>query len=214
MVLTTSLKEEQWQAASNLAIALVNSQDEINPKKQTITTELNRIIAYLRACQSQGKTPQLSNYLTALIKNGESIGHGKENTKYYEAIKEAGDKHLKDYLNGEEILTILGWSCRLMRYYQNGGPVGEVREQVSARQEKAKVIRQSQSFSVGQIVDAKVTKKTKEKQVVSYKIEGQGTLPEYRCPVFKKLQLEQVVKVEITRMKGKKVKNVKYAGPA
>lgn len=209
---TVNLTDRQWQAAHNFAMTLVESQGEIQSSSKGITTELNRAIAYLRACQSKQKPGQLLNYLTAFIKNGDSVGYSRNNKEYSQCIKDACNEHLKEYLDSGEILAILGWSCRLMRYYQNGGPIGEISPQKSAREIEIEAANRSQSFNLGQIIDAKVTNKTDKKKKVTYKIAGAIKLTENNSKGFDKVSEGQAVKVRVVKLENGKVKKVKYAG--
>lgn len=209
---TVNLSERQWQAAHNFAMSLVESQGEINSSSKGITTELNRAIAYLRACRSKQKPIQLLNYLTAFIKNGDRVGHGRNNKEYSQCIKDACEKYLEKYLDSEEILPILAWSCRLMRYYQNGGPIGEISPQQSARQMEIEAANRSLSFSLGQVIDAKVTKKTDKKKKVTYEIAGAIKLTENNSKGFGEVIEGQVVKVQVVKLENGKVKKVKYVG--
>lgn len=207
-----NLTEHQWQAAHNFAMSLVENQGEIQSTSKGITTELNRAIAYLRACRSKQKPIQLLNYLTAFVKNGDSVGHGRNNKEYSQCIKEACKQHLEEYLDSKEILEILGWSCRLMRYYQNGGPIGEISPQQSARQMEIEAANRSLSFSLGQVIDAKVTKKTDQRKKVTYEIAGAIKLTENNSKGFGEVTEGQAVKVKVVKLENGKVKKVKYVG--
>lgn len=189
------LTQEQWQAAERFAKALVKEQkkinEEIKQKNNSITTELNKIIAYLRACRLQQKQPQLLNYLTVLIENGGNFGHGNNNQEYYQCIYNACRQYLQKYLDEKDILKILGWSCRLMRYFQSGGFIEE------------------KIYEEGEIIDATVTKKTETKKKITYNIAGKYTIPEYKCKCFEQIFVDMKVKVKVTRVEDGKIKQVK-----
>lgn len=192
-----SLTEKQWEKAHNIAQFLVKENADVN--------EFSKAIAYLRNAVDRERTDAISRffkYLKTLVSSGRQIGHSGKTTDYYRSI----DKACSDYLKGFQgdastLLQILGWASRLMRYYKEAGPIGEIAAPVveSARQvEIAKAI-SSHNFAIGQIVEAKVTAVKGNK--VTYEILGTIRLTEKEPKKAQSLSEGREVKVEVLDLK-------------
>jgi hypothetical protein len=207
-LVTESLTENQWEIAHAIAQTLVKEQTDVN--------ELGKAIAYLRNAVNQNQADANSRffkYLKTLVGNGRQIGHSGKTTDYYRSIDKACSDCLKGFQgDASTLLQILGWASRLMRYYKEAGPIGEVVAPVveSARQvEIAKAIG-SHEFAVGQIVEAKVTAVKGNK--VTYEILGTIRLTEKEPKKAQSLSEGQTVKVEILDLKEDgSPKKVKYS---
>ena len=127
---TDSLTENQWTTAHAIAKTLVLEDADVN--------ELRKAISYLRNYVSPNQSGRkFFDYLKTLTKNGRSIGHSRKTSKYYETIETTCTEYLKAYEDDAIVmLQILGWVARLMQYYKNSGPIGEISPPVieSARQ--------------------------------------------------------------------------------
>ncbi|NQE35129.1 hypothetical protein [Microcoleus asticus] len=196
-LVTESLTENQWGIAHAIAQTLVKEQTDVN--------ELGKAIAYLRNAVNQNQADANSRffkYLKTLVGNGRQIGHSSKTTDYYRSIDKACSDCLKGFQgDASTLLQILGWASRLMRYYKEAGPIGEVVTPVveSARQvEIAKAIG-SHEFAIGQIVEAKVTAVKGNK--VTYEILGTIRLTEKKPKKAQSLSEKQMVKVEILDLK-------------
>ena len=208
-LVTESLTDKQWEIAHAIAQTLVKEQTDVN--------ELGKAIAYLRNAVNQDRADANSRffkYLKTLVGNGRQIGHSGKTTDYYRSIDKACSDCLKGFQgDASTLLQILGWASRLMRYYKEAGPIGEVVPPVveSARQvEIAKAIG-SHEFAVGQIVEALVTAVKGNK--VTYEILGTIRLTEKEPKKAQSLSEEQTVKVEILDIKEDgSPKKVKCAG--
>ncbi len=208
-LVTESLTENQWEIAHAIAQTLVKEQTDVN--------ELGKAIAYLRNAVNQDRSDANSRffkYLKTLVGNGRQIGHSGKTTDYYRSIDKACSDCLKGFQgDASTLLQILGWASRLMRYYKEAGPIGEVVAPVveSARQvEIAKAIG-SHEFAVGQIVEAKVTAVKGNK--VTYEILGTIRLTEKEPKKAQSLSEGQTVNVEILDIKEDgSPKKVKCAG--
>jgi hypothetical protein len=208
-LVTESLTENQWKIAHAIAQSLVKEQTDVN--------ELGKAIAYLRNAVNQNQADANSRffkYLKTLVGNGRQIGHSGKTTDYYRSIDKACSDCLKGFQgDASTLLQILGWASRLMRYYKEAGPIGEVVTPVveSARQvEIAKAIG-SHEFAVGQIVEAKVTAVKGNK--VTYEILGTIRLTEKEPKKAQSLSKGQTVKVEILDIKEDgSPKKIKCAG--
>lgn len=207
-LVTESLTESQWEIARAIAQTLVKEQTDVN--------ELGKAIAYLRNAVNQDRADANSRffkYLKTLVGNGRQIGHSSKTTDYYRSIDKACSDCLKGFQgDASTLLQILGWASRLMRYYKEAGPIGEVVTPVveSARQvEIAKAIG-SHEFAIGQIVEAKVTAVKGNK--VTYEILGTIRLTEKEPKKAQSLSEGQTVKVEILDIKEDgSPKKVKYS---
>ena len=208
-LVTESLTENQWVIAHAIAQTLVKEQTDVN--------EFGKAIAYLRNAVNQNQADANSRffkYLKTLVGNGRQIGHSGKTTDYYRSIDKACSDCLKGFQwDASTLLQILGWASRLMRYYKEAGPIGEVVTPVveSARQvEIAKAIG-SHEFAVGQIVEAKVTAVKGNK--VTYEILGTIRLTEKEPKKAQSLSQGETVKVEILDIKEDgSPKKVKCAG--
>jgi hypothetical protein len=196
-LVTESLTDNQWGIAHAIAQNLVKEQTDVN--------ELGKAIAYLRNAVNQNQadaTSRFFKYLKTLVGNGRQIGHSDKTTDYYRSIDKACSDCLKGFQgDASTLLQILGWASRLMRYYKEAGPIGEVVTPVveSARQvEIAKAIG-SHEFAVGQIVEAKVTAVKGNK--VTYEILGTIRLTEKEPKKAQSLSEGQTVKVELLDIK-------------
>jgi len=196
-LVTESLTDKQWEIAHAIAQTLVKEQTDVN--------ELGKAITYLRNAVNQDRADANSRffkYLKTLVGNGRQIGHSGKTTDYYRSIDKACSDCLKGFQgDASTLLQILGWASRLMRYYKEAGPIGEVVAPVveSARQvEIAKAIG-SHEFAVGQIVEAKVTAVKGNK--VTYEILGTIRLTEKEPKKAQSLSEGQVVKVEVLDLK-------------
>lgn len=193
--LTESLSEVQWQIAHAIAQTLVKENTDVN--------ELGKAIAYLRTYANQENAGvRFFDYLKTLVRNGRQIGHSQRTSEYYENIERTCSQYLKAYQDQVVImLQILGWASRLMRYYENAGPIGEITAPVmeSARQAEIAEAISSHDFAVGQVLDATVTAIKGNK--VTYEILGTIKLTEKEPKKANSLSESQKVKVEILDLK-------------
>ncbi|MEQ9669527.1 hypothetical protein [Coleofasciculus sp. G2-EDA-02] len=198
MVITEDLTENEWKIARAIAQTLVQADTDAN--------ELGKAIAYLRNYAHQDGT-KLFDYLKTLVRNGRQIGHSKRTSDYYQAIENTCNQYLRAYQDHPSVvLHILGWSYRLMRYYQNAEPVGE-----SARQAEIAEVVSTHDFRVGQILDATVTAIKGNK--VTYTILETIKLTEKEPKKAKSLFEGQTVKVEVVALKEDgSLKKVKCVG--
>lgn len=199
MLETIELKEIHWQAAHAVAIELV--------KNETDPNELSKAVSYLSAYgERQDAGTKFFSYLITLAKNGDRIGHSKKTIEYYSKIEAACQKHLKAYQNNVPVLLqILGWVVRLMRYYKDAVPMGELNAIETAapieseRQAEIAEVLASQEFTVGQQLNAMITSIKGNK--VTYEILGAIKLTQKEPKLAGQLKEEQTVKVEIVELK-------------
>lgn len=194
-----SLTEAESQRAHNLAITLV--------KKETDVNELGKAIAYLRSIVNQpDAAKRFFKYLKTLVTNGRQIGHSGRTTDYYRNIEQACNQHLQsEQLGASDMLKILGWAMRLMRYYKTT-PIDDItvpsipeQEQVSERQAEIAQVLQSQKFEIDQILDATVLSIKGNK--VTYEILGTVKLTEKEPKKATSLKEGEITKVKVITLK-------------
>jgi hypothetical protein len=195
MLVTENLTDIQWQIAHAIAQTLVKENTDVN--------ELGKAIAYLRAYSDRENAgSRFFDYLKTLAKNGRHIGHSQRTSDYYDSIEKACSQYLKAYKNDvAAMLQILGWAARLMRYYANAGPVGEITAPIidSARQAEIAEVISGHNFAIGQILEATVTAVKGNK--VTYEILGTIKLTEKEPKKAQSLSQGQTIKVEILDLK-------------
>ena len=197
---TENLTDEQWNIAHGIAKGLTEEKTDVN--------ELKKVISYLRDFINRDKAgAKFFVYLEIVEKNGKKIGHSDQTIESYRQIKKVCKEHLKKFEdNSLVMLTILGWASRLMQYYKVT-PVGETVDnsshisepQISQRQQKREESKKVHQFKVGDILDAKVTKKSKGNKV-TYEVE---TIPytEKEPKNFEDIPENETVKVEVKSLK-------------
>lgn len=189
-----SLTDAQWEIAHAIAQTLVKENTDVN--------ELGKAVAYLRAFVNQpDATSRFFKYLKTLVSNGRQIGHSSKTIDYYRSIEKACSDYLKTVQDAYTILQILGWVSRLMRYYKDASPIGEIQPPSveSARQVEIIKVAKSQEFKVDQILEATVTKITGNK--VTYEILGTIKLTEKEPKKASSLHEAQTVQVKIAALK-------------
>ncbi|MBF2063626.1 MAG: hypothetical protein IGS39_04225 [Calothrix sp. C42_A2020_038] len=194
-----SLTETESQRAHNLAITLVQKDTDVN--------ELGKVIAYLRSIVNQpdaGK--RFFKYLKTLVTNGKQIGHSGSTIDYYRNIEQACSQHLHEQLGAEDMLKILGWAMRLMRYY-NTSSVEEIRTlppiptqpEISGRQIEIAAVSKLQKFELDQILEATVLSVKGNK--VTYEILGTVKLTEKEPKKATSLKEGETAKVKVIALK-------------
>lgn len=204
MQATTDLTSTQWQVADAIARQLVLADTDAN--------ELRKAIAYLRAYldrEEAGK--KFFDYLNTLARNGNRIGHSQRTRSYLENIAQICQQYLENYKdNAPVMLQVLGWAARLMQYYKEAGPIGEIPqpEIQSEREAEIQAASAAQSFQVGQKLDAVVVAIKGNK--VTYEILGVIRLTEKEPKKASSLLDGQQVEVAVTGLREDgSLKNVK-----
>jgi hypothetical protein len=199
----TSLSDNQWKVAHAIAQQLVLNEADAN--------ELGKAIAYLRAFKDKPDAGKgFFKYLQTLSNNGQTIGHSKKTSGYYETISKVCNESLREYQDDPAAMQeILGWGFRLMRYYKNAVPTGELN--AIATQSAAEPIvceRQAEiaqkvenlDLKVGQQVEATV-KGIKGNKVTYYIHKTTQTLSPKEPKHYKNLSEDQTVTVEIVELR-------------
>lgn len=206
---TENLTDPQWDIAHAIAKALVKTNTDVN--------ELKKVISYLRAFLNRPNAgSQFFLYLKVLVKNGKEIAHSNKSSEYYRSINQACSQHLKNYQEHPlVILTILGWAARLMQYYKVS-PVGESvnantisKPVIPERKKKIEHLKKTHQFQEGNILEAKVIKKSQGNKV-TYEIEG-IKYQEKEPKNFDLIPENQTVKVEIKSLKDdRSINHIKF----
>ncbi|WP_414754255.1 hypothetical protein [Anabaena sp. CCY 9910] len=224
---TYSLTEYESQIAHNIARILAEEQINLNRQSKSnsdgIKTELEKTIAYLYAKIHQDESKSNNNllaslfiYLDCLIKYGKQVGHTGNIPKYYESIHSACEQYFDiKQDDATRVLTILGWSARLIRFYKQKIESGEVLPAItpvvkSTPETKSQTITNpSQKFEIDQILNAIVVKINGNK--VSYQVENILIPNEKEPKQVKNLREKQTIKVKVTAIKEDgSIKHVKY----
>jgi hypothetical protein len=219
------LTEYESQVAHYVAQILAEEQISINKIKDAkdgIKTELEKIITYLYAKTNNHENKSKNNpvddlfdYLNHLVKYGKQVGHTDNTIKYDEYILDV----CYQYFDSKQdkaitVLTILGWSARLFKFYKQKiesgeelPPIQAVTRPTSKTQNIA--IEASSNFQIEQIIDATVIKINGIK--VSYQVGNIFIRNEKEHKYATKLKEKQNVKVKITAINDDgSIKHVKY----
>lgn len=206
MQATRDLTSTQWQVADAIARQLVFDDADTN--------ELRKCISYLRTYSDRedaGKT--FFAYLHTLARQGNRIGHSKKTQGYLESIAQTCQTYLTDYQDDvPTMLQVLGWAARLMQYYKEAGPIGELPqpEIQSEREAEIQAVSASHDFQIGQKLKATVAGIKGNK--VTYEILGAIKLTSKEPKKAKILTEGQTTMVEVVALKEDgSLKNVRSA---
>jgi hypothetical protein len=195
MLTTTDLTSIQWQVADAIARQLVLDQSDHN--------ELRKTIAYLRAYSDRADAgKQYFDYLNTLARNGNRIGHSNQTRSYLESIVETCQRYLVAYKDDvPAMLQILGWAARLMLYYKEAGPIGELPQPPiqSEREAEIQAVSAAHRFEVGQKLEATVLSIKTNK--VTYEILGTIKLTTKEPKMAAVLTEGQITTVEVVALK-------------
>ena len=105
------MDKKQWAIAHDIAFDLVDWDTDPN--------ELGKVVAFMRRYQSGSMAKnRLMSLVQRLANSHNALIRSRQTQRFYQNIQEACEKHLYDISDTKEILIILGWSLRLMRYYR------------------------------------------------------------------------------------------------
>ena len=119
-LMDTELTDAQWKIADAIARQLVLDEVDVN--------ELRKAIAYLReTVDKEDAGKNFFDYLKTLVRHGDTIGHSKRTVGYYRSLDTICSQYLSDYqADPPRMLFLLGWAARLVKYYRDGSPTGEL----------------------------------------------------------------------------------------
>lgn len=105
------MDKKQWSIAHDIAFDLVDWGTDPN--------ELGKVVAFMRSCKGESDAKdRLMSLVQRLAGTQNALIRSRQTQRFYRNIQEACETHLYDVSDTGEILTILGWSLRLMRYYR------------------------------------------------------------------------------------------------
>lgn len=105
------MDEKRWAIAHDIAFNLVDRGTDPN--------ELGKIVAFIRRHQGDDDAKnQLVSLLQRMADSRNALIRSRQTQRFYQNIQDACQEHLRDINQPDELLLILGWSLRLMRYYR------------------------------------------------------------------------------------------------
>ena len=105
------MDKKQWSIAHDIAFDLVDWGTDPN--------ELGKVVAFMRGYKDEDDAKdRLISLVQRLAGTQNALIRSRQTQGFYRNIQEACETHLYDVSDTGEILTILGWSLRLMRYYR------------------------------------------------------------------------------------------------
>ena len=164
------MDKKQWTIAHDIAFDLVDWGTDPN--------ELGKVIAFLRRNKGDNAAKdRLMSLVQRLANSRNALIRSHQTQQFYQNIQEACQEHLRDINDTTELLRVLGWSLRLMRYYRVE-PERAVEEQRPPREQKQtpkpssvqssflKKEEEKPKFKVGDKVNAKILKNDRFKVTV------------------------------------------------
>ena len=105
------MEEKQWSIAHDIAFDLVDRGTDPN--------ELGKVIAFVRQNKAESDIKdRLTSLVQRLSNTRNALIRSRQTQRFYRNIQESFEEHLHDIEDTTELLLILGWSLRLMRYYR------------------------------------------------------------------------------------------------
>lgn len=105
------MDKKQWSIAHDIAFNLVDWDTDPN--------ELGKVVAFMRRYKGESNAKnRLISLVQRLANTRNALIRSRQTQRFYQNIQKACETHLHDVSDTGEILTILGWSLRLMRYYR------------------------------------------------------------------------------------------------
>ena len=196
------MDKRQWEIAHDIAFDLVDWGTDPN--------ELGKVIAFIRRHKGESDAKsRLMSLVQRLANTQNALIRSRQTQRFYRNIQEACQKHLRDISDTNEILTVLGWSLRLMRYYrveperaadeqrrpqeprQTPEPRSAQRQQLPKAPEKPRV-------RVGQKVNATILKKEGSQVTVQLQT-GENEELVFEGPYYPK-KVGEKVKLRVTEV--------------
>lgn len=183
-----TIDNKYLQLSHNIALALHEKQQQIEPGKKGIITELSKLISYLDSKieyntnlvqeERKLKRAKFFTYLELLAEHSDILGHSNKTPLYYEAIFEICNRYIKDYQNEPSVLIqVLAWCQRLMHYYRtlDDNEIDNLRIEIMSKKAvvPSKVIESNNSKAIA--TETSQTSKTPQKPQ-----ENKPTPPNYK----------------------------------
>ncbi|MBE9053071.1 hypothetical protein IQ243_22130 [Nostocales cyanobacterium LEGE 11386] len=205
-------EDKMWEIAYAIATQLVQEQQQIEPTKDGIRSELNKIIAYLRNTINNNLDNIGENffkYLKLLVDNSKSLKRSDKTPEYYRSIQKICNQHLLAIQsNPEAMLEVLGWSSRLFI-----AATLETFDQSAQtnRQMEIQTAAKSQNLQIGDEIEAEITRISGNK--VTYQLLNIFSKTVKEPKHYTSLKIGQIVIVEITEIENGVPKKIKYIKP-
>jgi hypothetical protein len=208
-----SLPEDQmWDTAHKITTMLVQEQQQIEPTQDSIRSELNKIVAYLRTTISNNQDNIGENffkYLKVLVDNSRNLKRSDRTPEYYRSIQKICNQHLTAIQsNPEAMIEVLGWSSRL--FIAASLETFDESTQTN-RQMEIQTAAKSQNLQIGDEIEAEITKISGNK--VTYQLLNIFSKTVKEPKHYTSLQIGQTVIVEITEIENGVPKKIKYIRP-
>ena len=189
------MDKKLWTIADDIAFELVNRGTDPN--------ELDKVIAFMRRHEADHDAKnRLMSLVQRLANSHNALIRSRQTQRYYQNLREACQEHLRGISDPTELLLILGWSLRLMRYYRIE-PKRATEEQRAPRPTpKSQPTQMSKpppqpekpKFKVGDRVNATILKKEGHKVMVRLQADTNEEIvfdaPYYPQPVGKAVKLK------------------------
>lgn len=105
------MDKKKWSIAHDIAFDLVDWDTDPN--------ELGKVVAFVRRHHDKNDAKnRLMSLVQRLARTQNALIRSRQTQRFYRNIQDACQEHLRGINDTQEILTILGWSLRLMRYYR------------------------------------------------------------------------------------------------
>ena len=105
------MDKARWSIAHDIAFELVDRGTDPN--------ELGKVIAFMRQHRNDKESKgQLMLLVQRLANSRNALIRSRQTQRFYQNIQDACEEYLRDITHSDELLLILGWSLRLMRYYR------------------------------------------------------------------------------------------------
>jgi len=102
---------EDWELAHKIASELVRKGVDVN--------ELAKVFTYLRARIAQPDAINSFWLLLGRLPKARAFVRSGRTLEYYRDIKEVCEKHIKGIKDMRQLVAILGWSVRLLKYHRS-----------------------------------------------------------------------------------------------
>ena len=189
------MDKKRWTIAHDIAFDLVDRGTDPN--------ELGKVVAFMRRHHGDNDAKnRLMSLVQRLANSRNALIRSRQTQRFYQNIQEACQEHLRGISDTTELLLILGWSLRLMRYYRVE-PKRAAEEQRAPRPmpksqptQMSKPPKQPEKpkFKTGDRVNATILKKDGTKVTVRLQTDENEEVvfeaPYYPHPVGKEVKLK------------------------
>lgn len=113
------MQQSSWELADAIALELVGRETDVNEVQKVVTH--SRVQAERDAARVGGDFFAL---LETMVNDGRYLVRSGRTLDYYRDLRDVCSRHLRGFRSttpesGWELVSILGWAARLMRYYRS-----------------------------------------------------------------------------------------------